>query len=189
MDQLLTPSLWRSCRAVANKNRLLLLKELIDQTSGTVDELADAINKKACTCSQWLRLLNSRGLLQVSREGRWVRYSIGTDPAVKHALPLMNALCATLKRCRAQKDYDAVLKDLTIFTHPRRILLVKTTHSFGKARAVDLQHRCKFSEEALFRHLSKLLRRGVVVKCDDGYMINVPNRILARTLLELVLQE
>ncbi len=46
MDELLTPSLWRSCRAVANKNRLLLLKELIAQTSGTVDELADAISKK-----------------------------------------------------------------------------------------------------------------------------------------------
>jgi DNA-binding transcriptional ArsR family regulator len=189
MDELLTPSLWRSCRALANKNRLLLLKGLIDQPSRTVDELADEINKKACTCSQWLRLLNSRGLLRVSREGRWVRYSIGTDPAVKHAQPLMKALCAALRKCRVENDYDAVLKDLTIFTHPRRILLVKTIHTFSKARAVDLQRRCKFSEEALFRHLSKLLRRGAVVKRDDGYAVHVPNRILARTLLELVLQE
>jgi len=187
MAPILTPSLWRTCRALANRKRLELLKRVIEQEPVSVKALALQVGISVCTCSQWLRLLNSRGLLSVVRQGRWVYYSSGADPAVRQSEEMLTAICMALRLCRKADDYDCILKALTAFTHPRRILIVKAIHASGDASEYLLMQTCHISKPALFRHLQKLVQRSLVTVDDGQCTIALPETVFACALLRLAL--
>ena len=189
MAQMLTPSLWRTCRALANRKRLELLKRVIEQEPVSVEVLAPQVGISVCTCSQWLRLLNSRGLLSVVRQGRWVYYSSGADPAVKQSEEILTAIRMVLRTCRREDDYDAILKALTAFTHPRRIQIVKAisvTDDLPVDRLMQVSH---ISRPALFRHLQKLVQRSLLTVTDGRYALALPETVFAYSLLRLALND
>ena len=188
MNGILTPSLWRSCRVLANRNRLRLIKAMIGREALTVQELMDVCNMKQSACSQNLRLINSRGLTFVSRQGRWVRYGLGADQNVQQAKPLLNAVVEALRGGKADEDIDSLIYRLTAFTHPRRIALLRVINEMKVAGMTDLQIRCGISLPALYRQVDKLESRGIVQVDLDGVSLLRPKDKLLHSLIALVLE-
>ncbi|MEI7947849.1 MAG: winged helix-turn-helix transcriptional regulator [bacterium] len=189
MSEILEPTLWRSCRALANRTRLSLLKAMIDEPPLCVQTLAERCKLKKSVCSQYLRILNARGFLQASRRGRWVDYSLGANPSVKHADDLLKAVVRTLRSCSTAKEYAPILKDLTIFTCPKRILMVRAIHANPDHSPSELSALCHMPYQTLHRQLKKLERRAVISLAESRAPLCNPTRPLAKTLLKLVLEK
>jgi len=179
----LKPTLWRTCRVLANANRLRILRSLIRESPRTVSAVSGIVHLRESVASDYLRLLQSRGLIQCERRGRYVFYSDRSDPAVSHAGILLSALRNVLSSKRM--PLESVVFTLTAFTHPRRVLIVKLL-SASALRTKELQRSACISEPALARHLAKLRRRSIVawkrgfVKCAEQ-----SNSILAACLIRL----
>jgi DNA-binding transcriptional ArsR family regulator len=182
----LNPTLWRTCRALANRRRLKLLRHLITHGPGSVQDIAVALRIPVPTASEGLRALNARGLLTVTRRGRHVTYGAGDDPLLPEARELLQALTRELP---ATKRMEPAFAALTGFTHPRRIALVRAV-----ARgATSLRAVCARTAIPLIsarRHLSKLMRRGYLRSCVEGrkrtFGLGHPPSPLAQALLRLV---
>ncbi len=181
----LRPTIWRTCRVLANPLRLKMLGCIIRKPDQTVEELALVTDMTFGTASHYLRMLQARGLVSVERVSRWVRYAPQPNEGICWAPALMRALCRYLKSA----DGDEALEDaewiLTGFTHPRRLLIIKTL-STGPKTAGQLRTATGISRPAMTRHLSKLLRRDLVQYCDNGTYKLVNRRDpLARVLIEI----
>ena len=183
MTRHLSPTLWRTCRALANHRRLRVLQRLLDGRARTVSAVADAEGLSEVSASQCLRALNARGLLRVRRVSRWVEYRLGADPAVPETAPLVRALRRQLRGGRAA--VTATFADLTAFTHPRRLLIVRALPAKDGAALGALRAATGISEPALFRHLLKLVHRGVVGRDDGLYRRLVTGTPVLRTLTML----
>ena len=184
MDVSLTPSLWRTCRALANMNRLRLFCAMIDKPPQTVCSLARSCGLSDSHASQFLRQLNARGLCAVMRKSRWVFYHIEADPKVRHAHTIVQALVPALRGDTPQSHQDAFAA-LTAYTHPRRIAIVYALASCKSIRCAELCSLCAISGAAMERHLGKLERRGIVAARDDVISLARPVSSLARTLLAI----
>lgn len=180
----LTPTLWRTCRALANRRRLRLLGFVMGRTSVRVTDAARELDWAVPAASQSFRLLNSRGLLRAARRGREVLYRVGDDPALPETRVLLRALRSSLGKRR--KSIEAVFNACTGFTHPRRIVLVRVV-ARGACRLRDIRAAAGVSKLAAIRHLDKLVRRGYLTKRHGGYAIARPSSPLAQSLLNLAL--
>lgn len=67
-------------KALANKNRLAILCQLIERER-SVGELAEALDLRDSGVSQHLALLRRDGMVAARREGQTVWYSISSAPA------------------------------------------------------------------------------------------------------------
>ena len=76
----LSPTLWRTCRVLAGGTRLALLRRVIKHPGLSVSELVAAEKIDLARASQELRRLQARGIVDVEREGRRVRYFPEPDP-------------------------------------------------------------------------------------------------------------
>lgn len=186
MVSLLTPTIWRSCRALANSKRLALLKVLAESDACTVSQLAHRQRISISLCSDYLRILNARGLLRVTRRSRWVYYSVGADADVRHAAPLLAVICRALKRCKNAHEIKAVQYDLTSFTHPRRIEILRQIYLHPSITVLHLSQQCAISLSALHRHLDKLKRRRVIHQNEVGYVLFKKQRPVVQTILEMI---
>ena len=77
------PTLWRTCRVLANRKRLQTLALLIRQPNQTVSAVADRISLSTPAASQYLRALEARGLLTCRRIGRRVEYRPAAGTSVR----------------------------------------------------------------------------------------------------------
>lgn len=181
----LTPTLWRTCRALANRRRLQMMRYLTARrTPVHVTELAQQIGIPVPVASQYLRLLNSRGLLQAKRIGRSVLYKSGSDPSMPATRALLQGLQASLKR--GPESVEAAFSALTGFTHPRRIALLRAVaHGASSVRA--LCSAAGTPRRSTSRHLRKLVDRGYLRTVRGHYGISQPRLPLAFVLLNLVL--
>ena len=160
----LRPTLWRTCRILANRSRLRALALLLHAAPLTVTEVARRLPTTLPLASQSLRALESRGLLKVKRRGRSVEYSPAEDPK-GFAGDLLPAL-----RKELTEDEGSVrdaFRILTAFTHPRRILLYRAVPPAG-IRFEALAQRVPFDRQSLRRHLRKLLARQLLIQTADG---------------------
>jgi DNA-binding transcriptional ArsR family regulator len=185
----LSPTLWRTCRALANRKRLALLRQVIVQEPVSVEDLALRAKISVGTCSQWLRLLNSRGLLRVVRQGRWVYYSLGADSSVRQAEGVLNAIRKALQVCKNLENEEHIFHALTAYTHPRRIQIVKAVVAAGEISVQGLSQALRISIPALYRHLHKLEDRSLISMADDRCRITQPRSGFARTLFHLAINE
>lgn len=185
MEKHLSPTLWRTCRVLAHESRLLLIKAMIAKPPMTVKSLARTCQMKEFTCSLRLRQIHARGLLSVTRKSRWVYYQLGADPEVEHAKPILAALIKTLRRCTKQEDYHMVIKEVTLFTHPRRILLARALAHECHPRLGKLLSTCDISLPALYRHLDKMERRGLITYIGNDVALCDPKKPLTKTLLSI----
>src|SRR5437762_1309603 len=94
----LRPTLWRTCRVLANRTRLQIFALLVRRRSQTVSAIADRIEVPLSVASQNLRALEARGLLEVRRSGRRVYYRLNLATAGGQVQPIVEALFHTFQR-------------------------------------------------------------------------------------------
>jgi DNA-binding transcriptional ArsR family regulator len=159
MNRELSPTLWRTCRVLANRQRLLILRCLLRKAPQTVTQIAASLGFGMPLASQYLRMLQARGLIRSDRSGREVFYSDRTDPLVPSAAGLLRVLRSALTSSDASLDEAMFM--VTAFTHPRRVLIVRTLGPAGM-RVEELRRATGISTRAMRRHLTKLRKRGVL---------------------------
>ena len=149
----LHPTIWRTCRVLANEVRLKMLWRLFQQRRSSMGELAAWGGISEATASKGLRSLNARGLIRAERIGKNVYYAPEANPEVEHAESILTAL---KKGYEQVVPYEHVIHVVTAFTHPRRveILIVLSERSFD---VPELSIRTQISVPALQRHLRKLI--------------------------------
>jgi predicted transcriptional regulator len=179
----LTPTLWRTCRVLANPKRLALIGALIGKPPQTVGAVAVSCGLSDAACSLGLRQIQARGLCRATRTGRWVSYALEADPRVPHAHALLSALVPAVKACRS--DSEPLIAALTAYTHPRRLDIVSTLRRTGPCTSESLGARCGISLAALYRHLDKLERRNVLQQTKSSVSLRHPRNPFARLLLAL----
>jgi DNA-binding transcriptional ArsR family regulator len=175
------PTLWRTCRVLANRKRLQILALLARESRQRVSSVALRLELPLAVASQYLRALEARGLLIVQRVGRRVEYRMApakTDARHELVVPLRAAL---------RHDTPAVERLFalaTAFTHPRRIeifrALTTTPQSLGQMQAAT-----RISVRALVRHLAKLQARGFVECRGELYWATIPQDAVGSTLARL----
>jgi hypothetical protein len=77
------------------------------------------------------------------------------------------------------------MKEATLFTHPRRILLVRAIALERRLRLGRLLTTCDISLPALYRHLDKMERRGLITYIGKDVTLCQPKKPLTKTLLSI----
>lgn len=173
--------MWRTCRALANPRRLALLALLGERGERDVSAVALEMQWPLGLASEYLRMLNARGLLSVRRSGRRVYYRLGTDRSLPESAALLAAVMESLKKPGASAE--AICKILTGLTHPRRQYILRLLRR--QMGFVELKARSHMSAPALCRHLKKLRSRGLIEAGRDGYRLAWPEDTLRQTLIRL----
>jgi DNA-binding transcriptional ArsR family regulator len=175
------PTLWRTCRVLANRQRLNMLRQLFRRDGMNVSEVSGAVGMPVMVTSQYLRALNARGLIKANRVGRFVVYRATADASVRAAAPLLVVLRRELAG-NGSRAVERVFRAATAFTHPRRIALVRALARRPMTR-LELAGSTGISTRALARHVKKLKDRGFLVHDGGFYRLTSPRRVLERTLL------
>jgi DNA-binding transcriptional ArsR family regulator len=182
LNETLNPTLWRTCRVLANAHRLALLEYLTTRAYATVGQVAAALDLPVATASLQLRVLAARGLIVPTRSGRYVHYAFRADPRVRQAVALHRALDWMFAHDR--RPCDTIYRLATAFTHPRRIDIVcvlrRQALSFSAIKTA-----CGLSHAATIRHLRKLLDRGVVERTETGIRVAQSAHPLTKAFLAL----
>jgi DNA-binding MarR family transcriptional regulator len=177
----LRPTLWRTCRVIANEQRLRLLYALFEKDGQCVFELAGETGMSEAHASIHLRALNSRGLIRQHRRDMRLFCNTEANIEVESAKTLLNAL----RICHSENILLPVLiKQATAFTHPRRIEIIQTIPSSGITKDL-LWEKTHISFSALSRHLNKLAERGFVKGGKNLYFKETPPDALSKALLQL----
>jgi DNA-binding transcriptional ArsR family regulator len=181
----LAPTLWRTCRVLANRTRLRMIQHLTAHPDLTVTGMAEAMGLPTPVASVYLRALNARGILRALRDGPRVHYRVTPDPTLPEAAILVAVLHRDL--LQGGKVVDRAFHALTGFTHPRRIEIVRAlAETPGLARPA-LWRRTGMSPDALRRHVAKLIRRGYILEEDEQLQLGMPSGHLAPALLRLAI--
>jgi len=176
----LNPTLWRTCRVLANKKRLLVLRELGLRPEQRVSGIAHRLGLSPSLASQALRALNARGLLRARRVGKYVYYIPGANRSIPNSDRLLQVIQKEF--ANDKKPSINIFQYCTAFTHPRRILIIKTLCN-DPMQLKDIAFKTKIPTSALDRHLRKLIDRGFVSHADGRYACSVPRNQFARVLL------
>jgi DNA-binding transcriptional ArsR family regulator len=158
------PTLWRTCRALANHSRLQLFGLLLREPGLSVAAVAVRLKMPISVASEYLRALEARGLLTVKRKGRRVTYRPGVEKGEGAGPRLVTAL--RLAFCQERQMEETVFKLATAFTHPRRIAVFRALQSHPRTLG-QLQMATGIPTRSLVRHLMKLEARGFVM-CREG---------------------
>jgi DNA-binding transcriptional ArsR family regulator len=176
------PTLWRTCRVLANRQRLRILTVLIRQPGQTVSSVARQMRLSLPAASQYLRALEGRGLLTCRRGGLRVEYrpvartNEGGGGAIATALRMLVG--------RRHRSPDVLFKLATAFTHARRIEVYRAVKN-GADSFVRVRAATQISARALARHLAKLEARGFVKNEGDVYVVTNHAHPLGRVLARL----
>lgn len=180
----LKPTLWRTCRMLANTRRLMILRQLVDTEPMTLTQLAERSKLSLSACSQYTRQITARGLCRQVRRGRFAYFDLHADPAVEYASELLKALIVSLRSF--PQNADSMLADLTAYTHATRIRVVQVAAQSANVSVSELRWRLRVSEPALYRHLDKLMRRDVLQLVEPGcFCLSKPRTLLAAELLSI----
>ena len=180
------PTLWRTCRVLANMHRLACLTSVLKEPGRSVEQIATAAGIAETKAGLSLRALQSRGLIAARRESRWVRYYPEPDPLVPSAKPVLVAL----QQCHASGVADSeIFRTVTAFTHPRRLIMLRCLQINGALPAETLATKCRISLPAVYRHLSKLQNRALIHVSADSQEISLINEQPALTAVFLSLIE
>jgi DNA-binding MarR family transcriptional regulator len=176
------PTLWRSCRVLANRHRLRMLGVLVRETELGVSAVAQRLALPTPIASLYLRALEARGLLKVRRRGGRVSYRVPTSAETAASGPLLAALRAGFRR--APDFGEHVFRCATAFTHPRRVELYRALRS-GLDGQGALCRSIKASRTAVVRHLGKLQARGFVRYRRGHWLATRPPDALSRALAQM----
>ena len=176
------PTLWRSCRVLANHRRLEIFDFLLRNPDQTVSSVARNEGLTEPVASEYLRLLESRGFLESRRVGRYVKYRVASTDRIHFNVGLVRVLRLIFERNR--KSGRAIFRLVTGFTHPRRIDIVRALR-VGSMSVNQLRSFTEISIPALRRHLMKLERRGFIKHRQGVYSVARRFGPLQRELVRL----
>ncbi|MBI2442055.1 MAG: ArsR family transcriptional regulator [Lentisphaerae bacterium] len=181
---MLQPTLWRTCRVLANKTRLQILQAVLRKPGLSVSEVARQLHLRVSLASKYLRELNARGLLRATRKSAEVCYWPEADRSLPQASVLLRALVATWHTQRSPIDF--IFRVATAFTHHRRIAIIREL-ARQPAQSNEIRRHTGISRIALKRHLDKLLHRGFVrlSRTDGVYSVASSHAPLKAALLRL----
>ncbi|MBA4386761.1 MAG: hypothetical protein C0404_02200 [Verrucomicrobia bacterium] len=182
----LKPTLWRTCRVLANRNRLRILQDILCIPGQNVTAMARKFDMPLSVVCKYLREINARGLIKARRETRFVSYHPIPDASVQQSSVLLQALAASF---REQKNpIESIFRTVTAFTHQRRIEILAAISSGAKTFS-GIRHKTGISTPALVRHLRKLTRHGILQQAegDEGYAIVDGRSTLQAALLKMAL--
>lgn len=180
------PTLWRTCRVLANRQRLQMLAMLIREPGQTVSSVARQMRLSLPAASQYLRALEARGLLMCQRVGLRVEYRPVAMTTGGGGGAIATALRMLVGR-RRQQPPDVLFKLATAFTHPRRIEVYRAVKN-GADSFVRVQAATHISRRALARHLAKLEARGFLKNEGDVYAVTNHAHPFGRVLARLAVQ-
>ena len=177
----LIPTMWRTCRVLANPLRLRCLQAVLRQPDRFVSALAKEARLSVPVASQYLRDLQARGLLSVERRSRWTFYGDTPDPSVGHAAPLLAAIRIILAEDEVlSKQTQRILQG---FSHPRRIVILRLLARSDPLCLTAIRRATGISEPALLRHLRKLEADNLIQRQDVQWAIARDLPVLAQRLL------
>ena len=176
----LHPTLWRTCRVLANRPRLKIFNLLMRTEPLAVSAVAERLNFTVPAASQCLRALEARGILTSRRVSRRVDYRLNTDAATPLAAPLR----VTFQR--NSTPIETVFKLATAFTHPRRVEIYRALAATSRTQG-QLQAFTRISGRALLRHLGKLEARDFIQLREDTYHVIERTDPFGRALADLAL--
>lgn len=179
------PTLWRTCRVLANTARLRLFADLARKSPQTVSSLAERAGLLLPMTSMYLRAMESRGLLSVRRVGRRVEYRM--PPAIADAAmaELVNALRKAVNT--DEKPIAKIYQLATGFTHPARIETYRRLAT-PSANVEMIAIAIKLSPRAVTRHVQKLVSRGYVIALKHSHEVVEHPDAVGRALAGLALR-
>lgn len=183
----LHPTLWRTCRILANKTRLEILRELCAHPDQRVSEIAHRLGLSLPLASQALRALNARGLLLARRIGPFVYYSPIANRSIQNSVHLLSVIRQTF--AADAHPCKNIIQYASAFTQPRRLLIIQTLSGQRPMQLRNIVFKTKISRRALRRHLDKLHARGFLECVDGSYACSVPRHRFARLLMQLTHDE
>jgi len=186
MGSELKPTLWRTARALANADRLRLMRLVADAKGGKcVVELAAESGLPVPTASIYLRALNARGLISVKRSGSFVFYGTAADRSLPVAMAMQRAFRNIFARKALPPDWEGRLLPLArAYANPRREEVVRTLCEHQPVGFAELRRRVGICEMSLFRHLKALVGAGVAARTASGdYVLKKPANSLSAAFL------
>ena len=181
-SDVLKPTLWRTCRVLANLTRLKILRELCLRPEQQVSGIAMRLGLSIPLASQSLRALNARGLLGARRAGKKVFYRPEADHTIPSCAPLLMALAEVFAHERQAEK--RIYLYATAFTHLRRIRIISALRT-RPMLPKELARQTGIPLPSLQRHLRKLTARGFVMHSSGWYICAAPRQRLARLLQQL----
>ncbi|MGH7950727.1 MAG: helix-turn-helix domain-containing protein [Limisphaerales bacterium] len=181
-DSSYQPTLWRTCRVLANNVRLKILDLLIREPGQTVSTVAAHLDLSLPLTSQYLRALEARGLLTVRRAGKWVNYRPRRADAMNSGAQIIAAMRFVFQH--EKKPLEVAFRLPTAFTHPRRVEIFRAIQIRPRT-LIEIQTATSISIPALRRHLKKLESRDFI-ECHSGlYVTTRRTDIFGRKLAQL----
>ena len=183
----LRPTVWRTARALANANRLRLLREVWKSRGRlSVTELAERLGMAVSTTSQYLRALNARGLISVGRSGSYVYYADGKDRSLPEAQAIQDAFSSLFSQRRLSDGWGKpLLAVLRAYSHFRRIDIIRCLASVGGESFSGISHATSIPKMSLARHMRMLTGACVVDNANGVYSLCSPHGTLEAALLRI----
>ena len=186
MKEELRPTLWRTARALANCDRLNLLR-LVSIAKGAkgVSELAEEAGLPIPTACIYLRALNARGLVSVVRAGSHVYYGTQSDRSLPTAARIQKAFASLFARPKLPTDWEErLIPVLRAYSNPRREELVRILRTAQPIGFSGFRQASGLCSTSFLRHLGVLMEAGVVVRDEDGsYALAKPSNSLSAVFL------
>lgn len=180
----LNPTLWRTCRVLAGRTRIRLLRQLYHQPGRCVAVLGASVGIGRSDASQELRRIQSRGLLQAGRKGTYLIYRMETDPQVSSAAPLLKALKTAFSTTPPERDEEICFIAAGL-AYPRRVAMAKLLMK-GPQTEMGLQYALDFSSFAIYSHLRILMQSGFVRREEKQYQFMIPRHPVAKAMSRLL---
>ena len=184
--QNLNPTLWRTCKMLAGRTRIRMLRQLLEHPGECVSALGKRVAIKESAASQELRRIQSRGLLQAERRGVRLIYRPVADSQVSSAAPLLKAIQTALAAFPAERDEEMAVIAAGL-AHERRVRIVRILMA-GRQTPLDLQFAAKITPHPFRAHMATLLASGFVVRSGAEVQFAVPDHPLAKALSKLIRQ-
>ena len=183
----LKPTLWRTARALANADRLELLRLVYEAKSKqNVTDLAKRVNLAIPTTSTYLRALNARGLISVVRSGSFVFYGTSSDRSLPVAAAIQSAFFHFFRTTKLSRGWSQ--KYVSLFkgyAHPRRENIIRCLKGKSLLTFGEIHQKSGIHPIALLRHLAFLLKAGIITRDEEHhYTLVQPSDIIASTILK-----
>ncbi|MBM4078812.1 MAG: winged helix-turn-helix transcriptional regulator [Planctomycetes bacterium] len=176
----------KTCRILASRVRLRMLQAIYRSPGITVQDMAKCAGVADFAASKHLKLLADCHLVQTTPSGRYVHCSPPSPRTTSNRfLTDMQELVRELFGERANRTpaqvcdwlgasdetsdaaFSAVIRHVTVYTHLRRLLILREFIREGNRSVEDLIGALNMSPDAAARHLDKLQRRGMVKALAD----------------------